>query len=162
MAKPESDTGDELRRRKDELELENLEYQVDQGRMKRQLAKQKHESNEQALKMQNRADRHNQRVCTHMKRGKADQHNQGFIRGGGDDGADYAKWVVKMPNGEIWITCSRCGAEWKPGDTAKNHPTGIAYETALKWPTTNTMAETCQFRIPERRAEDPQRELAAR
>jgi hypothetical protein len=148
-------TTDELRKKREELELEDLNDRVEQRREQKAVRRMTHDSQEQALAVSRREKDARQRKCAHRK-GGVDLKG---VREGGND-ANYAVWRIRMPNGEIWQHCSRCPALWKPGDTAKNHPTGIGYRTAIAWPTDNTMAEAAQFRFPQKRAEDAKQEPA--
>lgn len=138
-------TNEEVQKRKNDLEMEDLEDRVVERRQKKALGKMTHDSQEAALDAARRQNIAAQKGCTHRK-GGVDLKG---VRQGGND-ANYAVIRIRMPNGQIWQHCQRCPANWKPGDTAKTHPTGVGYREALSWPSDNTMAEAAQFRFEKR------------
>ena len=82
--------------------------------------------------------------CTHLKGGKGDDlanNNGDGDKGGHSVIKHLAEW------GERMVKCTRCFAEWWPGDTEENHPTGISYATALRFNTDNSPSGAAQFKI---------------
>jgi hypothetical protein len=135
-------TKEELEKRRNDMELEDLEDRVLERRQKKALGKMTHDAQEAALDAARRQNVAAQKGCTHRK-GGVDLKG---VRQGGND-ANYAVIRIRMPDGKIWQHCQRCPATWKPGDTARTHPTGVGYREALSWPSDNTMAEAAQFRF---------------
>lgn len=119
-------------------------------RAKRTERKRQHTTQEETLAQQRQNDRVMQRGCTHRKGGKGDdlKNNRG-------QDPNHAIILCTGMFGVTTVDCTRCWAHWKPGDTARNHPTGIAYETAVNWPTDNSPMATAQFRLPTGRVEEP-------
>lgn len=149
----------------EELQAENLriqnehlkaqsEFYADQNeknRMRKSQAQLNHAEQEKALAEGRSGDRAKQRHCTHRKGGKGNA----LMENKGNSG-EYAIALQGMPDGSVHVWCTRCFAHWEPGATAAKHPTGIAYEEALNWPTDNSPSGTVLFRFPSRPApEEP-------
>lgn len=125
-------------------ETEYFRERNEQSRARRAERQRMHATQEEALSANRRIDRGVQENCTHMKGGKGDDlvNNQG-------DGENGGYSVIKHLHawGEWQVLCRRCKAEWWPGDTEDNHPTGIGFKTAVKWPTDNASSGSAQFRV---------------
>lgn len=69
-------------------------------------------------------------------------HRKGGLIGHYDMGDSYLYAVIKHKHlwGDIWVRCTRCGKNWKPGSPD--------YETALKFPTDNQMSTSFQLTGP--------------
>ena len=147
-------TREELEKKRNELEMEDLEDRVVNRRQQKAVNRMNHDSQEQGLASARRDSIAAQKKCTHRK-GGIDVRG---VRNGGND-PNYAVMRIRMMDGKIHQHCQRCPATWKPGDTAKNHPTGVGYREAIAWPTDNTMAETAQFRFGAPRQEEGKQEL---
>lgn len=59
----------------------------------------------------------------------------------GDDRYYYAVIKHTFLNGDVWVTCQRCGKRWKPGDDG--------YDEALKFSTNNQSSGSIQFQFPD-------------
>lgn len=114
------------------------------ARSKRAQRQMMHADGEKALSEGRVREAAVQNNCTHLKGGKGDDlaNNQG-------DGQKGGHSIVKHLHswGEWQVLCTRCRADWWPGDTEENHPTGISFATAIKWPTDNSSSGSAQFRI---------------
>ena len=86
-----------------------------------------------------------QKDCNHLKGGLCE------VKGGKYTGKvfnnmnppsfkDYAVIKHKMPWGDWWIRCLRCGRWWKPGD--------FDYNEALAFTTHNSPSTAIQFDLP--------------
>jgi hypothetical protein len=125
------------------MELEDAREQIEERRRRRESKKRTRELQEATLRQQHRDANERQRGCNHKKGGKG---VNAVIHGQGSD-ANYAFVKHQYGHGQIWVLCQRCHAEWRPGDTAETHPTGISYAQALAFPTDNEMSTSCQFRF---------------
>ena len=86
-----------------------------------------------------------QKECNHLKGGFCevkDGKYTGVIKNNEHPGfyTDYAVLKHKMPWGDWWIRCLRCGKWWKPQD--------VDYNQALNFPTHNTSSTSIQFDLP--------------
>lgn len=126
-----------------QLELEDTREQVEERKRKRAEKKRTRELQEATLAQQWRDRFATMRECNHKKGGKG---VNAVVHGQGND-SNYAVVKHQYGNGQVWILCQRCLAEWRPGDTAATHPTGIGYREALAFPTDNEMSTSVQFQF---------------
>lgn len=118
--------------------------QNEHARNRRRQSQMAHAEQEKGLAEERVRTHDIQLGCTHLKGGKGDDlaNNQG-------DGENGGHSIVKHLHawGEWQVLCTRCRADWWPGDTEENHPSGISFATAIKWPTDNSSSGSAQFRI---------------
>ena len=96
-----------------------------------------------------------QRGCSHRKGGTAMAGSRDPLPVGGGDADVYALIKFKLPNGDWWVSCQRCNAEWYPEDQFTGRPQtvigGISHEQVLMFKTDNTSGESSQFRLEDNR-----------
>ncbi len=137
-------TNENLRIQNEHLKEQTLYYRDQNAELagKRQTRENRHAKQEETLRINRARLAGLQKHCTHRKGGKGDD----LVKNSGND-PNYSLIKHLMEWGEQMVKCTRCTAEWWPGDTAGNHPTGIGYEEALKLPTDNAASGAAQFRI---------------
>lgn len=135
-----------LRLQKEELELEQLTHDVMVLRQNRENRKRNAEQNERDLRELREMDAARVEQCNHRSGGEG---LEALMSGQGSD-ANYAVIKHTYPWGETRVHCTRCPAEWKPGDKADEHPSGISYKQALMLPTWNKPSGTQLFLIPRK------------
>lgn len=131
--------------------LEQTEFYREQNELSRQRRADRlrqHSTQEETLAANRKRDIVIWKGCTHRKGGKGDD----LVNNRGND-PNYSVVKHQYSLGDWSVLCTRCFAEWKPGDTAATHPTGISFQTALEWPTDNASSGAVQFRLPDRRPE---------
>ena len=109
---------------------------------KRLARAQNHAGQEETLRIGREKVAAMQRNCTHRKGGKGDDLN---ANQGSDPNHSVLKHTAEW--GETYVKCTRCTAEWWPGDTAENHPSGTGYAEALRFSTDNAPSGAAQFRV---------------
>ncbi|HEV1286535.1 MAG TPA: hypothetical protein VNU44_14535 [Bryobacteraceae bacterium] len=123
------------------------------ARMRKRTMKLRHEDAEKSLQDQRQEFARQMQVCNHKKGGKGDD-----LKNKNGNDPNYAVIKHQYPWGEWAVICTRCPAEWRPGDTEKNHVTRISFKTAFEWPTDNTSSGSALFRIPDERLAQLRRE----
>lgn len=83
--------------------------------------------------------------CNHLKGGR----DYASLQKQGTDGGNYSVIKHRHSFGNWEVICTRCTAVWKKGDTAENHPTGISFETAMKFPTDNEPSGSVMFGVAQ-------------
>ena len=138
---------EELQRKALEMDIEERGLALEERRTKKARQIRNHDSNEKTLADGRARDTRVQQACNHRKGGNSHEE---FVAGQGDDGSDYAvrdHMYAHDPRGPH-RECLRCGAQWKPGDTAADHPTGIGYKEARSWPTKNKPSGAVSYTFP--------------
>lgn len=154
----------ELELRKLEAEGQDLQERLDEREMKRETKRQKSLNNGTILNQIAANEKANQDHCNHKKGGSG---AEGFIGGQGDD-AQYAVLKHRMPNGDVWVRCLRCGKTWKPPIEEQHtfNAKGVVdpkgkfsqesfdaaqheYERAVAFTTRNQMSGSIQFRFSD-------------
>lgn len=120
--------------------------------MRRRTQRMRHEDAEQSLEEGRIHQANIQRNCNHLKGGKGDD----LINNKGSD-ANHSIFRHQYPWGEWSVLCTRCFADWRPGDTAETHPTGIGFEEAFRFSTDNEDSGSAQFLLPPSRVAELQR-----
>jgi hypothetical protein len=96
-----------------------------------------------------------QRGCSHRKGGTTVAGSRDPLPMGGGDSDTYALVKFKLPNGDWWVTCQRCGAEWFPEDRFTGRPEtvigGISHSQVLMFKTDNTSGGASQFVLQDDR-----------
>ena len=100
--------------------------------------------------------------CRHLKGGNlgncfSKSYGPGEIQRGLDSGTSRSYAVIKhqFANGDIWITCPRCGKKWKPPIRAsfkKQADYDLAikeYQTAFNFETNNSTSSSIQMRFSD-------------
>ena len=100
----------DLEMRKAEAELQDLEERLAEREMKRETKRQRSVINGNTLRQIAQNEKAAQERCNHKKGGNG---ADGIVGGQGDD-AQYAVAKHRMPNGDVWVRCLRCGKTWKP------------------------------------------------
>jgi hypothetical protein len=106
-------------------------------------------------------------ICTHRKGGKVNARDNRVLHTGGN-GEQFAVIKHQMINGDIWVRCLRCGKTWNPPveknfffdakgrnvapadgsfNKAKFDKAVEQYETAVMYPTGNSMSTSVQCRF---------------
>lgn len=137
-------TNENLRIQNEHLKEQTLFYreQNQEMRGRRETRDRRHAKQEETLRINRESLARIQKNCTHQKGGKGDDL---LKNSGNDPNHSVNKHTVEW--GETYVKCTRCRAEWWPGDTAENHPTGVSYEQAMKFSTDNVASGAAQFRI---------------
>jgi len=144
----------ELRRL--EADTQDIEERLAEREMKRETKRQRSINNGQTLRQIENTTKAVQDHCNHKKGGSG---AQGFIGGEGDD-SQYSVLKHRMPNGDVWVRCLRCGKTWKPPVESKFMVKGKVdveafnaavreYETAVAFQTRNQMSGSIQFRFSD-------------
>jgi TolA-binding protein len=142
----------ELRRL--EADTQDIEERLAEREMKRETKRQRSINNGQTLRQIEASSKAAQEHCNHKKGGSG---AQGFIAGEGDD-PQYSVLKHRMPNGDVWVRCLRCGKTWKPPVESKFTVNGKfnkqafdeavqEYEKAVAFQTRNQMSGSIQFRF---------------
>lgn len=122
-----------IKAEKEALELELLREQVSAIKNKQAKKQATHADVESALSQSAQIQKQQQSACTHRKGGvDLPGLSQGFD-------AKYSVFKHVLPNGDLFVICSRCGKEWRPG--------ADGYVEAINFPTDNTTSQSSQFRI---------------
>jgi hypothetical protein len=95
--------------RKAQLENTNLEFQIEQLQGKKDTREGEMHVRAVGLEASNTDELIGHSVCTHKKGGSLRQ----YPRGDGDKGG-YAIMRHRLPSGDMFIRCLRCGKEWLP------------------------------------------------
>ncbi len=146
----------ELNLRKLEAENQDLEERLAEREMKRETKRQRSTNNGTVLRQIAASEKAAQDHCNHKKGGSG---AEGFIGGQGDD-SQYAILKHRMPNGDVWVRCLRCGKTWKPPveenftvkgklDEEAYNAAQHEYELAVAFQTRNQMSSSIQFRFSD-------------
>lgn len=147
----------ELEMRKAEAELQDLEERLAERELKRENKRQRSVTNGATLRQISANDKIAQDRCNHKKGGNG---AEGIIGGQGDD-SQYAVLKHRMPNGDVWVRCLRCGKTWKPPVksefTSKSGELNQAayataqsvYADAVAFQTRNVTSGSIQFRYSD-------------
>lgn len=96
-----------------------------------------------------------QRGCSHRKGGTTVAGTRDPLPTQGGDSDRYALIKFQLPNGDWWVQCQRCAAEWLPEDAITGRPEtvigGISHSQVLMFPTDNTAGGASQFVIEDHR-----------
>lgn len=96
-----------------------------------------------------------QRGCSHRKGGTTMAGQRDPLPPQGGDSDKFALIKFRLPNGDWWVTCQRCNAEWFPEDRYTGRPEtvigGISHSQVLMFPTDNSSGESSQFRFEDNR-----------
>lgn len=124
------------------LRVEHLRVTVKEQQEKQHAAKKTAEQQEAMIKETQRNEKLRQEQCNHRKGGKG-------LEGLSGNGSDTNFCVIKhqYPDGRVGVMCTRCQAQWWPGDTKESHHTGFSYQDAYRWPTDNEMSGSVTFTI---------------
>lgn len=125
---------DELKAKREILELELLEHQINELQGNKARKKIAHEQVEHDLADAKTREKVRQDRCNHRKGGR----DLDGIHGNGNS-ADYSVIKHRFANGDIHVFCQRCIKHWEPGTPG--------YAEAVALPTDNTMSEAVQFRF---------------
>jgi hypothetical protein len=122
------------------------------------------------------------KVCSHRKGGIVKPRDLRVLSIGGNS-QQYSVFKHQMINGDIWIRCSRCGKTWAPPqkerfyfdkfgrevgerngtfDEERFRKAWVEYQTAIEFPTNNTMSTSVQARFSKFNAETGAWEDAAK
>ncbi len=97
-----------------------------------------------------------QRGCSHRKGGTTQAGSRDPLPAQGGDAEKFALIKFRLPNGDWWVNCQRCGAEWFPQDSFTGRPEtiigGISHSQVLMLPTDNTSGESSQFGLEDNRS----------
>jgi len=154
--KSDSDLAEEQRRLDvalKQLELtDRLETMATKKRVKDQKrAEYQAKSREILTELARRAAQ--QRGCSHRKGGTARSGSAKALPIEGGDSDMYAIIKHKMPTGQWWCLCARCGAEWWPKDKYTGRPATIigdfTYEMALAARSDNTPSGSVVFQFED-------------
>ena len=117
------------------LDLEIKQHNVDNMKREKESRARTNEAKVKGLKDFNASQRSETQRCNHRKGGV-----DGSGRLGTGDSDRFSVYIFRYPMGERVVHCSRCQAEWHPGDTHEyliragrkiKNPTGISYANAL-------------------------------
>jgi len=144
----------ELRRL--EADTQDIEERLAEREMKRETKRQRSINNGQTLRQIEASTKAVQEHCNHKKGGSG---AQGFIAGEGDD-SQYSVLKHRMPMGDVWVRCLRCGKTWKPPVESKYTVKGKfdqdafnaavrEYESAVAFQTRNQTSGSIQFRASD-------------
>lgn len=157
-ADPDTLTTDELNRKALFIDIEYKDFQreltmrqTEQMKMKDAQNRDKFFSRGQELKKTEHDQKRHQDGCSHRKGGRSVEALQ---RGG--NSADFAVIRHRLPIGEVWQRCQRCGKTWRPPHKQDYDMTAVSgqqafeeanrvYKEALSWPTDNIMSEGILF-----------------
>jgi hypothetical protein len=128
-----------MRAKKDELELEELTYRLENERNRRSERKQQSETQQQSLADAERQQNAIKEACPHRKGGK----DMGGLTRGTD--TKYAVGTVTQPWGQQYVLCSRCGKQWNGPFNGK--PADPGFYEAIQWPTDNEPSGTQIFLV---------------
>lgn len=135
ISKPPADELGTLLAEKEQLELEELRYRLEDMRRQRlhreQQAKNREQARENLLNFQKETEKR-QNQCNHRCGG----NGMDAVNGQGTD-SKYAVIKHRLPWGALMVLCMRCQKQWLPGDTG--------YEEAVGYPTDNKMSASSQF-----------------
>jgi hypothetical protein len=142
---------DNLRIQNEHLQAQAEFYQEQNeiARMRKRTMKMRHEDAEKSLEEGRLHQAQIQRNCTHRKGGKGDD----LVNNVGSD-PNFSIIKHQYPWGEWSVLCTRCFADWRPGDTPESHPSGIGFEEAFKWNTDNSSSGSAQFLLPPDRVQE--------
>ena len=131
-----------LSREKHQLENILLQYQVNAMKTKLETQQAHHTQVEKDLSETQRQVVLRQMRCSHRKGGM----DMAAIYDGGND--QYFSVIKhRLPNGELFILCTRCLKEWRrPLPESLDYAKLLAeYQTAIQMPTDNKMSGAAQF-----------------
>lgn len=131
-----------------EANLEDIKERLAERELRRDQTRMKARTNGQTIAQINRDKKIVQERCTHRKGGEG---AHGVIGGQGMS-EYYAIFKHTMANGDMWITCLRCGKRWKPPvrsayTTQAQFDAALAeYELAKRFLTTNKPSGSSMFK----------------
>lgn len=112
-----------------------------------EIRKRNAETAESSLKDFNHQQALEKYNCTHLKGGRDGNGRYDT----GDDNRNHSVFINRYPSGERVVHCTRCQAEWHPGDTTDylirdgrkvSNPTRKSYQEALKMAAQSTNRES--------------------
>lgn len=120
-----------LRLEREKLELEDLRTKVEETRKRKEARLRAAEQQERDIKEAQRQEKLRQEACQHRKGGT---DLEGIVNG---NSPDYSIIKHMMPWGELFVMCTRCQKQWRPGDSD--------YAKAVSLPTDNQQSGACLF-----------------
>ena len=158
QGKPLTDAELDTKRKKLEIrrleaDAQDIEERLAEREMKRETKRQRGVTNGQTLRQIAAGEKAAQERCNHKKGGAG---AEGFVTGQGDD-AQYCVLKHRMPFGDVWVRCLRCGKTWKPPvesnftvkgklNTEAYEAAKREYEVAVAFTTRNQTSGSIQFR----------------
>lgn len=131
--------------------LQDLKERLGERELRREDKLQRSINNGQTLRQLAANDAASQHRCNHKKGGNG---AHGVILGQGDD-SNYAVFKHTFANGDMWVSCLRCGKTWKPPIRSR-YETEEAYidayteyKTALAFQTRNAPSSGVQYRFSD-------------